>query len=61
MLSKFIIILAAASATLAITPPGFEPGTDSTLVVTYGNASAEGGNVLERLGKQHQNQHLLHT
>ncbi|KAI1771869.1 PEBP-like protein [Hypoxylon cercidicola] len=48
MMYKPLLILAGVSATLAVTPEGFEPATDSTLLVSFGSVSAESGNVLAR-------------
>ncbi|KAI1205906.1 PEBP-like protein [Annulohypoxylon truncatum] len=49
MLYESLVILAAASATLAATPQGFQPATEATLFVSYGgSAAANGGNVLEK-------------
>ncbi|KAI8964904.1 PEBP-like protein [Daldinia sp. FL1419] len=52
MLCKSLLILAGASATLASTPQGFEPGTTSTLLVSFGDVAATDGNVLERAATQ---------
>ncbi|KAI8947935.1 phosphatidylethanolamine-binding protein [Xylaria longipes] len=47
MLSKFLITLAAsASGALAATPPGFEPGSETSLLVTFGNVAALDGAVV---------------
>lgn len=51
MLYKSLLILAGASATLAVTPSGFEPAGKSTLLVSYGSVAANGGNVLEKAGE----------
>ncbi|KAI1482951.1 PEBP-like protein [Daldinia eschscholtzii] len=52
MLCKSLIILAGASATLASTPKGFEPGTTSALIVSFGDVAAADGNVLEKAATQ---------
>ncbi|KAI1462411.1 PEBP-like protein [Annulohypoxylon moriforme] len=53
MLYESLLILAAASATLAATPKGFQPATEAALLVSYGsNAAANGGNVLEKAATQ---------
>ncbi|OTB05197.1 hypothetical protein M426DRAFT_320005 [Hypoxylon sp. CI-4A] len=55
MLYKSTLILAAASATLGATPPGFEPGSEDSLIVSFGvGASAADGNVLEKAATQTQ-------
>ncbi|KAI1130933.1 PEBP-like protein [Nemania abortiva] len=44
MLSKSLVALAAsASGALAATPAGFEPGSDTSLLVTFGNVAALNG------------------
>ncbi|KAI6093139.1 PEBP-like protein [Hypoxylon rubiginosum] len=52
MMYNPLLILAGVSATLAVTPEGFEPAADSTLLVSFGSVSAEGGNVLEKAATQ---------
>ncbi|OTA94405.1 hypothetical protein M434DRAFT_30030 [Hypoxylon sp. CO27-5] len=52
MLSKPFLILVGVSATLAATPNGFEPATESTLIVSYGTVAANDGNVLEKAATQ---------
>ncbi|KAI1438839.1 phosphatidylethanolamine-binding protein [Xylaria sp. CBS 124048] len=47
MLFKFIIALAAsASSAVAAAPPGFEPGSQNSLIVTYGHVAALDGAVI---------------
>ncbi|KAI2633898.1 PEBP-like protein [Xylaria nigripes] len=47
MLLKFIVaLLASVSGVLAATPPGFEPGSQTSLIVAYGNVSALDGTVV---------------
>ncbi|KAI0442638.1 PEBP-like protein [Xylaria telfairii] len=47
MLSKFILTLAAsASGALAATPAGFEPGSETSLLVSFGNIAALDGAVV---------------
>ncbi|KAI4867699.1 PEBP-like protein [Hypoxylon rubiginosum] len=48
MMYKSLLILAGISATLAVTPEGFEPAASSTLLVSFGSVSAESGNVLAK-------------
>ncbi|TRX89082.1 hypothetical protein FHL15_009999 [Xylaria flabelliformis] len=49
MLSKFLITLAAsASSALAATPAGFEPGSQTSLLVTFGNVAAQDGVVVAK-------------
>lgn len=50
MLSKSLIALATVSASgaLAATPVGFEPGSQTSLLVTYGNVSAQDGVVVAK-------------
>ncbi|KAI1500544.1 phosphatidylethanolamine-binding protein [Biscogniauxia marginata] len=48
MLSVSLVILAAASGTLARTPQGFEPAVENSLVVSFGSVAAEDGNVLAK-------------
>ncbi|KAI0491125.1 phosphatidylethanolamine-binding protein [Xylaria cf. heliscus] len=49
MLSKFLITLAAsASGALAATPAGFEPGSETGLLVTFGNVEALDGVVVAK-------------
>ncbi|KAI0135263.1 PEBP-like protein [Daldinia grandis] len=52
MLCKSLLILAGASATLASTPKGFEPGTTSALLVSFGDVAAADGNVLAQAATQ---------
>ncbi|KAI1414328.1 PEBP-like protein [Hypoxylon sp. FL1857] len=52
MLSKSFLILVGASAALAGTPKGFEPGSESTLIVSYGTVAANDGNVVEKAAVQ---------
>ncbi|KAI1651842.1 PEBP-like protein [Daldinia loculata] len=52
MLCKSLLILAGASATLASTPKGFEPGTTSALLVSFGDVAAADGNVLQQAATQ---------
>ncbi|KAI1108636.1 phosphatidylethanolamine-binding protein [Nemania sp. NC0429] len=47
MLSKSLIALAASGA-LAATPPGFAPGSQTGLLVTYGNVAALDGAVVAK-------------
>ncbi|KAI1191358.1 phosphatidylethanolamine-binding protein [Nemania serpens] len=47
MLSKSLIALAASGA-LAATPPGFEPGSQTSLLVTFGNVTALDGAVVAK-------------
>ncbi|KAI1753360.1 PEBP-like protein [Xylaria castorea] len=49
MLSKFLVTLAAsASGALAATPAGFEPGSQTSLLVTFGNVAAQDGVVVAK-------------
>ncbi|GAW17337.1 hypothetical protein ANO14919_067930 [Xylariales sp. No.14919] len=49
MQSKSLIALAAsASGALAATPPGFEPSSETSLLVTYGGVAALDGAVVEK-------------
>ncbi|KAI0552636.1 PEBP-like protein [Xylaria curta] len=49
MLSKFLITLAAsASGALAATPAGFEPGSETSLLVTFGTVAAQDGAVVAK-------------
>ncbi|KAH8160975.1 hypothetical protein CIB48_g7263 [Xylaria polymorpha] len=49
MLSKFILTLAAsASGALAATPAGFEPGSETSLLVSFGNIAALDGAVVAK-------------
>ncbi|KAI0108679.1 phosphatidylethanolamine-binding protein [Nemania sp. FL0031] len=49
MLSKSIVALAvSASGALAATPTGFEPGSDTGLLVTFGNVAAVDGAVVAK-------------
>ncbi|KAI1806386.1 PEBP-like protein [Daldinia bambusicola] len=52
MLCKSLLILAGASVTLAATPDDFKPGTTSSLIVSFGDVAAAGGNVLEEAAVQ---------
>ncbi|KAI1746246.1 PEBP-like protein [Xylaria scruposa] len=47
MVSKFLITLAASGA-LAATPAGFEPGSQTSLLVTFGNVAAQDGAVVAK-------------
>ncbi|KAI1370892.1 PEBP-like protein [Hypoxylon crocopeplum] len=48
MLYKSLLVLAGASAALAVTPEGFEPAAEDTLLVSFGSVAAAGGNVLAK-------------
>ncbi|KAL7625319.1 hypothetical protein AAE478_004535 [Parahypoxylon ruwenzoriense] len=48
MLYESLVVLIGASAALAVTPQGFEPATESDLLVSFGNVAAAGGNVLAK-------------
>ncbi|KAI0457045.1 phosphatidylethanolamine-binding protein [Xylaria acuta] len=49
MLSKSLVILAvSASGALAATPAGFEPGSQTSLLVSFGNVAALDGAVVAR-------------
>ncbi|KAI0405196.1 phosphatidylethanolamine-binding protein [Xylaria palmicola] len=52
MLSKFLIPLAASASTaLAATPAGFEPGSETGLLVMFGSIAALDGAVVAKEGK----------
>jgi hypothetical protein len=52
MLSKSLIAFAvSASGALAATPEGFEPGSQTSLLVTYGNVAALDGAVVAKESK----------
>ncbi|GAP84029.1 putative phosphatidylethanolamine-binding protein pebp protein [Rosellinia necatrix] len=53
MLSKSLLALAAsASGALAATPSGFEPGSETSLLVTFGNVAALDGAVVAKESTQ---------
>lgn len=51
MLSKSLIALAVSGGALAATPPGFGPGSQTSLLVTYGNVPALDGAVVAKDSK----------
>ncbi|KAI2609252.1 PEBP-like protein [Hypoxylon sp. NC1633] len=52
MMYESLIVLAGAATALAVTPKGFEPAAEATLLVSFGNVAAAGGNVLAKEATQ---------
>jgi hypothetical protein len=51
MFSRALVVLAAVSGSIALTPQGFQPGSQTDLIVAYGNVGALNGAVIARDGK----------
>lgn len=51
MSSKSLYFLAVAAVSQAATPEGFEPASETNLLVSFGAAAAENGNVLAKSGE----------
>jgi hypothetical protein len=51
MLCKSITVLAVAGLASAATPPGFQPGAKTELIVMYNGVQAQSGSVVARAGK----------
>lgn len=51
MICAALMVVAAAGGVLANTPPGFEPASETQLIVNYNGLVASGGMVLTKAGK----------
>jgi hypothetical protein len=51
MLFQSVIVLAAASLSLAATPQGFTPATETPLIVSFSGIDASGGKQVAKEGR----------
>lgn len=52
MLSKSLLAVAFAGAATAVTPSGFQPVSNSDLIVAFGNTLALNGKSMTKAGRQ---------
>jgi len=54
----FSVLATAATVTFAATPAGFQPSSDTDLIVLYGNIAPLNGVVVDRPRKHHHTSNL---